>query len=208
MPISPHGWNARYDGLAGVAPPDKPASILPQVLPLLPRGRALDIACGAGRNAVFLASKGWDTTAVDSSSSGLELARSAAQAAGISVSASDIPGNSFARKESQGKGQLVFIEADLETLPLPAAHFDLVICINYLQRSLFPSIENALRARGALIYETYTRSQLQFSSGPRNPDFLLHAGELRDAFPNLTTLFYRELSAGKGIASLLALKAR
>lgn len=207
MPISPHGWNARYNAFAG-APPDRPASILLQVLPLLPRGRALDIACGAGRNAVFLASNGWDTTAVDSSSGGLKLARSAARDAGIPVSASDVPGNSFARKEPQGKGRLVFIEADLETLPLPASHFDLVICINYLQRSLFPSIENALCAGGVLIYETFTRSQLQFSNGPRNPEFLLQAGELRGDFPNLTTLFYRELSAGKGIASLLARKAR
>jgi SAM-dependent methyltransferase len=119
-----------------------------------------------------------------------------------------MPGNSFPRKEPQGKGRLVFIEADLETFPLPASHFDLVVCINYLQRSLFPRIENALRTGGVLIYETFTRSQLQFSSGPRNPDFLLHPDELRDAFPNLTTLFYRELSAVKGIASLLARKAR
>src|SRR5258708_4421515 len=206
MTSSPHAWNARYETLAG-APPGNPASILLEVLPLLPPGRALDIACGSGRNAVFLASKGWDTIAVDSSRAALNLARSAAQAVGIPVFESASLPALLARNAVSGKGRLVLIEADLDTLPLPVAHFDLVVCTNFLQRSLFPSMEAALRPGGALLYETYTRAQLQFSGGPRNPDFLLRQGELCDAFPNLTTLFYRELSAGKGIASLLAAKA-
>lgn len=188
--------------------PNGPASILLEVLPLLPPGRALDIACGAGRNAVFLASKGWDTIAVDSSSSALNLARSAAQAAGIPVfEFSGLPAL-LTRNAVSSKGRVILIEAGLDTLPLPVAHFDLVVCTKFLQRSLFPSMEATLRPGGTLVYETYTRAQLQFSGGPRNPDFLLYMGELRDAFPNLTTMFYRELSAGKGIASLLAVKAR
>jgi tellurite methyltransferase len=188
-------------------PLDEPTSILLEVLPILPHGRALDVACGAGRNAVFLASKDWDTTAIDSSSAGLTLARSAAQSASIPVSTSPALPTSLARNVLPGKGRLILIEANLDTCILPVLHFDLVVCTNYLQRSLFRPIENALRPGGALVYETYTRAQLQFSGGPRNPDFLLRQGELRDAFPSLTTLFYRELSAGKGIASLLAVKA-
>lgn len=188
-------------------PIDEPASILIEVLPILPHGRALDIACGAGRNAVFLASKGWDTTAIDSSPAGLTLARSAAQSASIPVSTSAVLPASLAKNALPGKGRLILIEADLDTCILPVQHFDLVVCTNYLQRSLFSSIENALRTAGVLIYETYTRAQLQFSEGPRNPDSLLRQGELREAFPTLTILFYRELSAGKGIASLLAVNA-
>jgi hypothetical protein len=67
-------------------------------------------------------------------------------------------------------------------------------------------MQDALVAGGVLLFETYTRAQLEFDGGPKNPEYLLHCGELRTAFPRLQTLFYRELRAGKGIASLLARK--
>jgi len=54
--------------------------------------------------------------------------------------------------------------------------------------------------------ETFTSAQLEFAGGPRNPAYLLETGELRDAFPGLRVLFYRELRAGQGIASLIARK--
>jgi tellurite methyltransferase len=73
-----------------------------------------------------------------------------------------------------------------------------------LQRSLFAGIERALRPGGMLLFETFTRAQMGLSGGPQNPEFLLENGELRGAFPTLKTIFYRELHAGKGIASLLA----
>jgi hypothetical protein len=58
-----------------------------------------------------------------------------------------------------------------------------------------------------LLFETYTVAQLDFDGGPRNAKYLLEHGELRTAFPGLRSLFYRELRAGKGIASLIARKA-
>jgi hypothetical protein len=64
----------------------------------------------------------------------------------------------------------------------------------------------ALRPDGVLLFETYTRAQLEFAGGPRNPVYLLETGELREAFPELSVTFYRELSAGQGIASLVAKK--
>jgi hypothetical protein len=57
-----------------------------------------------------------------------------------------------------------------------------------------------------LLFETYTKAQLDFSGGPRNPAHLLDKGELRRAFPELQTVFYRELRAEQGIASLAARK--
>ncbi len=99
------------------------------------------------------------------------------------------------------------MEADLESLDLPAGQFDVVVCIKYLQRSLFPLLERALRRHGVLAYETYTLEHLKFpGSGPQNPAFLLRPGELRDAFRTMEVLFYSEISAGKGMASLLARK--
>ena len=96
--------------------------------------------------------------------------------------------------------------ADLLRAELPENSFELILCIHYLQRSLFPQFSRALRPGGVLLFETYTRAQLGFAGGPRNPEYLLEAGELRDAFPNLRVIFYRELCAGQGIASLVAQK--
>lgn len=84
----------------------------------------------------------------------------------------------------------------------------MILCINYLQRPLFPQIEAALKPGGEVLVETYTRAQLQFASGPRSPNHLLEPGELRSAFRTLQTVFYRELTAGKGIASILARRSR
>jgi SAM-dependent methyltransferase len=98
------------------------------------------------------------------------------------------------------------IQANLEELRLPEASFSLILCFHYLQRALFPQIARALRPGGLLLFETYTRAQLDCPGGPRNPAFLLEPGELRNAFPELRTLFYRELHAGQGIASLVAEK--
>ncbi len=198
-------WDARYraEGFPGGT---EPAPFLQEALPLLGNGRALDLAMGAGRNAVFLAVNGWRVTGIDNSHVGLERAATLARDCGIPVHwgakwepepipplTPRIPG-------------LLLVETDLERATVPAAQYELVICFNYLERRLFPAIERALRPGGMLVYETLTVAQLAFAGGPRNPQHLLHEHELRDAFPSLQTVFYRELATGKGIASLLALK--
>ena len=93
-------------------------------------------------------------------------------------------------------------------MALPANRYSVILCVRYLQRSLFPQISRALRPGGMLLFETYTRAQLDFSGGPRDPAHLLNPGELRRVFPELETVFYRELRAGQGIASLAAQKPR
>ncbi|PYU80640.1 MAG: hypothetical protein DMG51_15590 [Acidobacteria bacterium] len=101
---------------------------------------------------------------------------------------------------------LELTQADLERTHLPERRFDLILCIQYLQRSLFSQMARALRPDGVLLFETYTRAQLEFAGGPRNPAYLLETGELREAFPELCVQFYRELRAGQGIASMVARK--
>ncbi len=98
------------------------------------------------------------------------------------------------------------IQTNLERTHLPERCYDLILCVQYLQRSLFPQMARALRPNGVLLFETFTRGQLECSAGPRNPSYLLETGELREAFPELCVLFYRELRAGQGIASLVAKK--
>ncbi len=178
------------------------AAFLRETLPLLPRGRAIDLAMGAGRNAVYLVAGGWRVTGLDSSHVALEKAAALARDRGIGVYwAGESP-----REFSPKLPGLLLLQADLEHWPLPAAQFDIIVCFNFLQRSLFAPIERALRRGGMLVYESYTVEQLGFPNGPHNPNYLLRPNELRQSFGELETLFYRELRAGKGIASLLARK--
>ncbi len=194
-------WEARYQGRKPCCVPVRPASLLLETLPFLPRGRALDVAAGAGANAVFLAENGWQVTAVDFSSTGLDLAARLAEEHGVACVRA-APG---ANEQLLSPGPaLTLVCADLEKFPFPVASFDLVLCLRYLERSLFPRFARALRRRGMLLYETYTLDQLRFLEGPHNPEHLLRPRELREAFPSLEVLFYREFSAGKGIASLVA----
>ena len=147
--------------------------------------RALDVACGAGRNAVWLAERGWDVTGCDISLEGLRKAQTLAREHGV---------------------RLRLFCQDLETIFLPPARFDLIVCFFYLQRDLFGALKAALRPGGLIVYKTYTRDQLQFSGGPRHPLHLLQAQELLDAFRDFRVLCYREIVQERGVAQLIAQK--
>jgi SAM-dependent methyltransferase len=194
-------WNAKHRAAAEEPLPDA-AGFVRELLPLLPLGPALDLACGTGRHTLLLASRQQRVTAVDSSDVALEILEQRAHAAHCAVT--------YIKRDDESPTRWKGIQlwrADLEKVSLPSQAFSLVLCVNYLQRSLFPQIENALMPGGMLLFETYTVAQLDFEGGPRNPKYLLEVGELRTAFPRLRNLFYRELRAGKGIASLIAQKA-
>ena len=147
--------------------------------------RALDVACGAGRNAVWLAERGWDVTGCDISLEGLRKAQTLAREHGV--------------------GLRLFCQ-DLETISLPPARFDLIVCFFYLQRDLFGALKAALRPGGLIVYKTYTRDQLQFSGGPRHPLHLLQAQELLDAFRDFRVLCYQEIVKERGVAQLIGQK--
>lgn len=193
-------WDERHRAAADKSTAE-PASFVTELLPLLPRGPVLDLACGAGRHALLLASRGRHVTAVDGSATALDILEQRARAAHLLVRHISKIGGA---EESRAGIDLAL--ADLEHAGLPQECFAVILCVHYLQRSLFPQIENALVRGGVLLYETFTRAQLEFAGGPNNPEYLLDCGELRNAFPSLRLLFYRELRAGKGIASLLAKK--
>jgi tellurite methyltransferase len=199
MPSSQSRWDAKHR-LAAEASPSKPASIVGELLPLLPAGPALDIACGTGRHALFLAGRGQHVTAIDFSGVALDILEARARGMQATVRRSE----RLRESRRTPKGGLELIQADLERTEFPESCYDLILCIQYLQRSLFPQIVRALRPDGVLLMETFTRAQMEFACGPRNPAYLLETGELREAFPELCVLFYRELRAGQGIASLLA----
>jgi tellurite methyltransferase len=201
MPANLSDWDAKHraaeNGLA------EPSSIFRELLPLLPPGPALDLACGTGRHALLLAARHQPVTAVDGSSVALGILEKHARAGHLAVEFAKGPQISPETRHRH----IRIAHADLESASLPETAFALILCINYLQRSLHPQIERTLFPGGMLVFETYTRAQLEFSDGPRNSAYLLESGELRTAFPSLELLFYRELRAGQGIATLVAQKA-
>ncbi len=153
---------------------EKPSTFLKQNLDEghwdIAPGRALDIASGAGRNALFLAAKGFAVTAVDISQVGLDQgARRAAERA-LSIS---------------------WQQADLEHCRLPPGPYELIVNINYLQRSLIPHMKAALAPGGYIVFETYLIDQ-QIIGYPKNPDYLLARNELLNHFRDFRVLYYRE----------------
>jgi tellurite methyltransferase len=198
MPANVTEWDARHREAAQDSPA-APASIVSEWLPLFPTGQALDLACGTGRHTLLLAGRGQSVTAVDWSGTALDILENRARQAKLYVGRADIA--TLAHSRTRG---IRLIQANLEDLQLPDASFSLVLCLQYLQRSLFSQMARALEPGGILLFETFTQAQLNYSGGPRNPAYLLEPGELRTSFPELHALFYRELNAGQGIASLVA----
>jgi tellurite methyltransferase len=201
MPMTREEWDERHrrkaDGHA-----DEPSTILKELLPLLPAGPALDLACGAGRNALYLVrqtgAQQRGVTAVDRSQVALESIERHAKDGRIDISRGT-------RIVPTAKG-LHLVAADLAHADMPLGAFSLIVCIRYLERRTFRGMAAALSPGGMLLFETYTKIQLEFADGPKNPEYLLDTGELGTAFPELETVFYRELRAGQGLASLLARK--
>lgn len=201
MPSSQSEWDAKHS-LAANEAAEAPAGILTELWPLLPPGPALDLACGRGRNALFLAEHERQVTAVDWSSAALDILEESARAVRIPVRRIQRMDDT---KTQRGAG-IDLLHANLEAAALPANRYSVILCVRYLQRSLFPQICRSLRPGGMLLFETYTKAQLDFCGGPRDPAHLLNNGELKRALPELEVVFYRELRAGQGIASLAARK--
>jgi 2-polyprenyl-3-methyl-5-hydroxy-6-metoxy-1,4-benzoquinol methylase len=149
----------------------KPAEWLIDNITLLPKGRALDVAMGTGRNAIFLAQQGYEVKGVDISPEAVAEALDKARQVGVEI-----------------KTEVADLEAGFL---LPINTYDVIICFNYLQRSLIPDMKAALKAGGMMVYETYIVDQAQFGK-PSNPDFLLKHNELLEDFRDFRVLRYRE----------------
>jgi SAM-dependent methyltransferase len=148
-------WDARYREEGPRA--RTPSLFVTSLAGLLPaRGRALDVAGGAGRHAVWLAGRGLDVTLVDVSPVGVEHARAAAREAGVALEARVL---------------------DLEREAPPPGPWDLVLVFHYLQRSLLPPLAGDLAPGGLLALCQPTRRNLERHPRP-GPAHLLEEGEL------------------------------
>ena len=153
-------------------------------------GPLLDLACGAGRNALPLARAGCAVIGLDRDRARLTALRDAARGLRVSL-----------------------LRADLEatgTIPLASASCAAVLVFRYLQRALAPEIVRVLQPYGLLLYETFTREHRQISRHPSNPAFLLEPGELPGLFSTLVPLRAEEVRvqtpAPEAVARLVARK--
>ena len=183
-------WDERF-GRKEFALGKEPNPFLKKNIRLLPKGRALDIATGEGRNAAFLAQEGFEVDAVDISQKGLRKARELA-------------------REKGGKVNLSLV--DLDHYQIEKDRYDLIADFYFLERRLVPKIRKGLKRGGRVIFETYILEHRTLGTGgPRQAKYFLKPNELLRFFRGFRILFYREgifREGGrkKAVASLIAEK--
>lgn len=176
-------WNERYrkKQFSG-----EPSSIVQTHYGSAPMGRALDIATGNGRNAVFLADRGFTVDAVDISDEAL-------------------------RDRSLRHAQVHPICADLDEFEIPESRYTLIVNIRFLNRRLFPYIQEGLTPGGVVIFETFMDNDPGAAPHDFCRDYLLRTNELLHAFLRFDIVFYAEQTSEDGddtrrLASLVAVK--
>jgi SAM-dependent methyltransferase len=159
-------WDERHRGKpAGEAEP-----FLAEMLARIPRGVALDVAAGRGRNALALARAGMRVVAVDYSDEAMRF---------------------LAATGRSDRFAIWPVVANLDSFHLKDESLDAIVNINFLDRALFPKFERALRPGGVLIADTFLIDQAALGH-PRDPRFLLEHGELRALAGGLDIEEYRE----------------
>jgi len=171
-----------------------PSSFLVENFDLLPRGLALDLGMGEGRNAIYLATRGFDVDGVDRSPQAVARARAAARQVGAPIRA-------------------VVGDPEDGTYIIPIETYDVIVVFNYLHRPLFNDIREGLRPAGVVVYQTFTLEQSEHSPGDPDYERLLRPGELKQVFQDWTILRYREAvgpsrreSSVRAVAGIIARK--
>lgn len=165
----PETWNERY--ARGKYSSAEPHKLLISLVENLKAGKALDLACGAGRHALFLAENGWRVTAVDNSAVGIEIAR---------------------KRAAEKNLQIDFRVADLEKseFEIEENAYDLICDFYYLRRELFAAMKAGVKPGGVIVSTIHIY-------GKNEPEgrFLLREGELKEFFADFEILHYHETSA-------------
>jgi SAM-dependent methyltransferase len=183
-------WEKKYSG-DGYEPSRNVSALLTAWLDDRPPGSALDLACGTGRNALYLAEKGYEVTAIDISPQAIALAEQAAREKRLKIN---------------------WIVADLDAYAIPGQYDLIVISFFLVSKDMVPSIIKALKKAGLLLAENHMLSPSSTENEARKHRFHLKPGELRQRFPGLNVIRYEECRMeGEGgrpsyLASLVAQK--
>ena len=152
-------WNRKY-GLGEGPAHFEPQDFLVRHAGLLrPGGLALDVACGFGGNALYLADQGYTVDAVDVSEVALEAASAEAERRGL-------------------RDRVRFVQVDLDCWPVPTDRYNAIVVFFYLNRALFPRLARGLHPGGLLFQANRNRRHLKIRPD-FSPDYLLEVGELR-----------------------------
>jgi len=165
-------WDERFRKGSYPTDPD-PSPTLRRYLDSCPDGRALDIATGTGRNAVFLASEGYQVDAIDQSREGLQIAGENARERGVA-------------------DRINWIQADATRYEFPPATYDLVTISFYRAIDRFPDIKKALAPGGVLFVQHHLRTDEPVDRGSSSDRYRFAANELLHACLDLTILHYAE----------------
>lgn len=177
-------WDKKY-GTEAYIFGKEPVPFLKQNVHLLPKGKALDIAIGEGRNGVFLATQGFEVVGLDISEKGLTKAHQLAKQNGVSI-----------------ETQVV----DLENYHLEKNAYDVILLMYYMQRDLWPQINDALKPGGMAIIETYNVDHLKHQKF--NPKWLLKTNELIEAFKDMKIIRYQAYEdSDQAYSSIIVQKA-
>jgi len=167
-------WDERFREGQYPQNPD-PSPVLRKYVESFPDGRALDVAAGTGRNAVFLASEGYEVDAIDQSRTGLEIARRNAADRGV-------------------EDRTNWIQADVPEYTFPESAYDVVTISFYRAVDRFPDVKAALRPGGVLFVQHHLRSSDDPDGGPSGDRYRFPANELLHSSLDLTVLFYAEVT--------------
>jgi tellurite methyltransferase len=160
-------WDEKYSTEAFIFGKE-PVPFLKQNVHLLPKGKALDIAIGEGRNGVFLATQGFEVVGLDISEKGLAKAHQLAKQNGVKIETRVV---------------------DLENHQLEKNAYDVILLMYYMQRDLWPQINDALKPGGMAIIETYNIDHLKHQKF--NPKWLLKSNELLEALKDMKIIRYQ-----------------
>ena len=162
-------WDRIYtDGAGKSAEPCHVLSSHSHLLP--PGGAALDLACGRGGNALFLAARGYNTRAWDISAVAIQRLADLARQHGLPLTAQ---------------------QRDVTATSPEPASFDIIVVSRFLDRAMAPAICAALREQGLLFYQTFIHEKVS-DTGPHNPAYRLQANELLHLFSPLHLIYYHE----------------
>lgn len=165
-------WDERF-GAGNYPRNPEPSPILAAYVDAFPDGRALDIATGTGRNAVFLAEEGYRVDGLDRSREGLRIARQNAVERGVA-------------------DRTNWIQADARTYAFEPSTYDVVTVSFYRAVDRFPDVKEALRPGGVLFAQNHLRTSDPVESGPSSDAHRFSANELLRACLDLTVLYYDE----------------
>lgn len=167
-------WDERFRSGSYPADPG-PSRVLREYTEESTDGRALDVACGTGRNTVFLAEQGYEVDAIDQSAEGLRITRERATECGVG-------------------DRVNFVQADATAFDYPAGQYGLVTISFFRTLDRLSDLKDALEPNGLLFYQHHLRSDPPAEAGPTADRYRFRSNELLHACLDLTVLYYEESS--------------